>query len=339
MIFLILVAISLANARPQAADIGNSGSTNNLHGDILKLSSADEIFNDALPEENLDHQPAFWEGDIILTDFQKQFYSKMSSELTYKKALIKDNRKLWPDKTVPYIFASEIDAEGKEIVDKAITHWKQHSCMDFVPRTTQKDYVEFVFLGGCASYVGKIGGKQIISIGSLSSKCKVGNLIHELGHCIGFFHEQSRPDRKRYVKVIYDNIKPGYQRNFMRMNSHEVDSRNVPYDYGSIMHYPKNFFSKTPDAVTLQILKDTHGTYVGQRIALSDLDILQAKVLYSCTETPTRTHVPRNGKCEDKHDKETCDFLKGKGYCKRFSQSMHKICSSTCGICKKPAHN
>nr|QNH72521.1 toxin candidate TRINITY_DN21784_c8_g1_i2 [Ceriantheomorphe brasiliensis] len=45
------------------------------------------------------------------------------------------------------------------------------------------------------------------------------------------------------------------------------------------------------------------------------------------------------GKCEDKHDKETCDFLKGKGYCKRFSQSMHKICSSTCGICKKPAHN
>lgn len=65
----------------------------------------------------------------------------------------------------------------------------------------------------CSSYVGRIGGRQTISIGNSdgSITCKHGNIVHEIAHALGFFHEHSRPDRDEYVSVLWDNVEDGEQ--------------------------------------------------------------------------------------------------------------------------------
>lgn len=94
----------------------------------------------------------------------------------------------------------------------------------------------------CWSYVGKQGGDQKLSVGvDWQPYCKYkGVLIHELGHSIGFWHEQTRPDRDSYVKIVWENMINTAYLNFLRYSSTQVDSLSVPYDYASIMHYPSN---------------------------------------------------------------------------------------------------
>ena len=45
---------------------------------------------------------------------------------------------------------------------------------------------------------------------SLGPEClQTSIVLHELLHALGFWHEQSRPDRDQYVEIFWENIKQG----------------------------------------------------------------------------------------------------------------------------------
>ena len=79
---------------------------------------------------------------------------------------------------------------------------------------------------------------QKISIGLPNDGCRgLAVTMHEIGHAIGFWHEQSRPDRDDYVRILVENIEMNMASQFLKYSRQDVDSFEVPYDFNSIMHY------------------------------------------------------------------------------------------------------
>ncbi len=56
-----------------------------------------------------------------------------------------------------------------------------------------------------------------------------------MAHALGVWHQQSRSDREDHVTVYDNRIKTGEGSQYSIKNN--TDNYDVPYDYGSVMHY------------------------------------------------------------------------------------------------------
>jgi hypothetical protein len=195
----------------------------------------------------------------------------------------------WPNATIPYVIDAGLPNQSR--VTDAIAYWQAHTSIRFVLRTAANqsqypDFVRFVSGGGCSSSVGRQGGQQNITLGSA---CSSGNAIHEIGHTVGLWHEQSRQDRDTFVTIVWANIDPSMQFNF---SQHISDGDDLgAYDYGSIMHYPANAFSINGQNTINAKQALPAGVVMGQRSALSAGDLAGVRALY-----PTATTVKEVGK-------------------------------------------
>ncbi|XP_053669382.1 hatching enzyme 1.2-like [Anopheles marshallii] len=200
--------------------------------------------------------------------------------------------RVWPNGTVPYAISPLYDVDDQVTILQAIRTLNFMTCVNFVPwNGKDKDFLliwPIKYPKGCWSYVGKIGGTQIVSLqppDDRSPNClgNEGRAIHELMHALGIFHEQSRADRDRFVKIIWDNIIPAFKSNFEKQSLKNT-TYSFEYDYNSIMHYGKNYFSIGKGKPTIETKMP--GIKLGQRQALSKTDCLKINDLYRCLDNP-----------------------------------------------------
>uniref|UniRef100_A0A1I8HZY4 Metalloendopeptidase n=1 Tax=Macrostomum lignano TaxID=282301 RepID=A0A1I8HZY4_9PLAT len=190
----------------------------------------------------------------------------------------------WPGGVIVYRLDSSLPSSTRDKVRTAMTNVNRETgnCIKF-RQASSSDGSRYVLIrpgSGCSATVGYWGRTTYVN---LSTRCSVGNIMHEFQHSLGVYHQQSRPDRDSYVSIALENVRSGYEHNFNKKSSSQVGTYNVRYDFGSQMHYGLTAFSKNgqrtivpkPGAVP-------DGVVIGQRSRMAAGDVAILKAMYRC---------------------------------------------------------
>lgn len=266
----------------------------------------------------LDKDHDFFEGDIIpLAEEIKDDYGKKLYKKLVKKGILppegKDDmdgnfddtalggamtKHRWETRKddiiqVPFDFkSSNFDSSELSNIESWMKDLEEDAkVIKFVKRTNEDHYILVQDGTGCSSYVGNIkNGGQPLTLKRNGCLYK-GIVQHEFIHALGFYHEQSRPDRDKYVTINKSNIKPSYIYNFEKRN--DLSSLGSEYDFGSVMHYGRTAFTKNgKDTISSKTNKA-----FGQRVGASETDVEQIRLMYQCKSGPRNLQSYKDNPC------------------------------------------
>ena len=127
-------------------------------------------------------------------------------------------------------------------------------------------------------------------------------IIHELMHTLGFWHEQAREDRDKYIKIIWSNIANDWRGQFEVVKA-PLAQLIGEYDLCSIMHYHATAGSKKDrwgrgSTTIVPVNPPRDCKRIGQRKGLSPKDVEKINEFYKCKNTDsgvvTSPNYPKN---------------------------------------------
>lgn len=197
----------------------------------------------------------------------------------------------WPNGIVPFEFDSNVTVANQTTMVNAMAVLEGVANVDFQHcdgNNCSNNYVRVRNSTVNNSFVGMKGGEQVINIVSWGDQFII---VHELLHCLGFWHEQQRPDRNNFVEIKCGNIENGCNGNFTIESASKAYGY---YDFDSVMHYGQCDFSRNgncptvstmfPDGgISIRVLPPNDARWqdeIGQRNHLSALDQATVSFIY-----------------------------------------------------------
>ncbi|KAK3509904.1 hypothetical protein QTP70_019382 [Hemibagrus guttatus] len=187
----------------------------------------------------------------------------------------------WPKSSdglvyVPYVIANHFTSRELHVIQRGLDSFASVTCIRFVPRYNEREYIIIESRSGCYSYVGRLGYGQTVSLDR--NGCIYHNTVqHELLHALGFNHEQTRSDRDNHIRILWENIIENMKYNFDKI---ATLNQGTPYDYDSVMQYHKTGFSKNGKP-TMEPIPNSN-VAIGLAREMSQNDIVRINRLYEC---------------------------------------------------------
>ncbi|XP_062291182.1 high choriolytic enzyme 1-like [Scomber scombrus] len=254
-VVLFVLLLSLTAVTPGAADEGDDGDSSQDVSEVIARANAGIrtrlIYDDIVPNRKRNAVPCTATGCK------------------------------WPRNghfvTVPYTISSEYSTDQCNLINRILQDFNNYTCIRFQLRSSgEHNYLHFFSGNGCWSYLGRQGGKQLVSL-KRNGCLYTSTVQHEALHALGFHHEQVRSDRDNYVNIFTQNIESGQEHNFKKVQTNNL---GTPYDFNSVMHYSKYTFSKNGKPTI--VAKSNPNLDFGRATTLSANDIARVNKLYNC---------------------------------------------------------
>lgn len=245
---------------------------------ILASSCTNESFDEITSSQETEVVKKFFNDDVVIVEDLKNG-TFLSGDIIYESRQLTDQKvgynanpepnedldeklgfyrgvQKWPNNTIIYVLDNSLTNNQIQVTLNSMREWSTKTNIRFKERTNESYYVTIINNGqscNCGSAnLGVNGNRGRINIGTGTSEVV---MIHEIGHTLGYIHEQTRSDRDNYVRILFENIQDGAESQF-RKNENSLNLGE--FDIKSTMMYGAYTFSKNGQPTIVQLDGTTH---------------------------------------------------------------------------------